>query len=297
MKRTLPITLLIAFGALASFAPVRAAAPATTLGPALTQLGAKYEKGWQFNGQVSLSFRTDQPLTEDAWKEIEALSPKYIWVSSKAIDDAAAARFAKLPLEGLSLDGTAVTEAVFGIVAPIKTLKSFGLSHALGVKGTGATALANHPSLTSISIGGTGFGDVGMKPIATLHLTRLGLNHDQITDAGLAALANHPTLESLMFSPQMTPRITDASLQTVGTLKALKELQINDTVLTYDGGLKFLKGLTNLQKLTLTNIGLSDADLAKLKSDLPKVDVKFTAATEENVNKWKAQFEKKQGHK
>ncbi len=63
-------------------------------------------------------------------------------------------------------------------------------------------------------------------------LTRLQLNHDQITDAGLAALANHPSLEILMFSPQMTPRLTDTCLATVATLKALKELQINDTVLT-----------------------------------------------------------------
>ena len=51
-----------------------------------------------------------------------------------------------------------------------------------------------------------------------------------------------------MFSPQMTPRLTDAALATVATLKALKELTINDTVLTYNGGLKLLKSLPSSAK-------------------------------------------------
>ena len=56
---------------------------------------------------------------------------------------------------------------------------------------------------------------------------------------------------------------------------------------------KLLKALPNLQKLTLTNIGLADADLAKLKADLPRTDIKFTPASEELVAKWKQQLEKK----
>jgi len=291
--RIAPLTLL--FTALFSLATLTATTHAADapLGPALTQIGAKFGKSWQFK-EPYLAFKTDAPLTEDAWKEIETLKPNYISANGKGIDDAAVARLARLPLQGIGLDGTSVTEAVFKTLGQIKTLKQLSMSHVLGIKGTDADALMNHPALAIVSIGGTGFGDAGMKALASLRqLTKLGLNHDQITDAGLAALANHPTLESLMFSPQMTPRITDASLPTVATLKALKELQINDTVLTYDGGLKLLKALPNLQKLTLNNIGLAETDLAKLKADLPKVDIKFTPASAELVAKWQQQLAKK----
>ncbi len=95
-----------------------------------------------------------------------------------------------------------------------------------------------------------------------------------------------------MFSPQMTPRITDATLATVATLKKLTDLTINDTVLTYDGGLKLLKGLPNLQHLTFGKVGISEADLAKLKADLPKVDIKFTPADAPAIEKWQEQYKK-----
>jgi len=59
-------------------------------------------------------------------------------------------------------------------------------------------------------------------------------------DAGVAALANHPALESFMISPQMTPRITDATLATLATIKTLKSIEIDQTVLSYEAGLKQL---------------------------------------------------------
>ncbi len=274
--------------------PLCAAPPAAVPqpGPALTALEAKYGPHWAYKVPV-LSFKAEAPLSEEAWKEIETLSPKAIYVTGKGIDDAALGRFAKLPLEGLSIDNSSLTEAGLAPLKEMKHLQGLGLSHSLSLKGPGLTAIASHPSLTSVSVGGTGVGDAAMAPIASIkQLTKLGLNHDQVTDAGFAALANHPTLENLMYSPQMTPRLTDESLKTVATLKALKELTINDTVLTYDGGLKLLKGLPNLQKLSLGKVGLSEADLAKLKADLPKVDVKFTPAPEDAVAKWRQQLEK-----
>jgi hypothetical protein len=265
---------------------------AADLGPALTALGAKYERGWAFKDPY-LSLKTDVSLSEDAWKEIAALGAKAAYVGGKGIDDAAVARFVKMGMEGLSFDGTSITDAGLAAFKDAKLTK-LGLSHALGLKGPGAAALAGNLTLKELSIGGTGFGDEGMPYIASLkELKRLTLNHDQVTDAGFAALANHPTLEVLMFSPQMTPRLTDASLATVATLKALKELTINDTVLTYDGGLKLLKSLPYLQKVTLGGVGLSEADLGKLKADLPKADIKFTPADAAAVEKWQQRYQNK----
>ncbi len=287
--RHLPLSLLALSATLALAAPETTP---TVLGPVLQNLGAKFETNWQFK-EPALLLKTDTPLSEEAWIEIETLSPKRVAANGKGIDDPAIARFAKLPLEAFSTDGSLMTDAGFESIRKMKSLKGFSLSHALQVKGTGAPAFANHPTLTTVSIGGTGFGDAGMAALGSLkQLTKLSLNHDQITDNGLALLANHPTLESLMFSPQMSPRLTDAALKTVATLKALKELTINDTVLTYEGGLQFLKALPNLQKLALGKVGLSETDLAKLKADLPNVVIKFEPASPEAVEKWHRQFEK-----
>ena len=282
---------LVAAVPLAAFMLALPMLPAAEPGPALKALGATYGKNWAFK-EPYLSLKTDAPLSEEAWKEIAALGTKAAYVGGKGIDDAAVARFAKMGMEGLAFDGTGITDAGLAVFKDAKLTK-LSLSHALALKGAGAVALAGHPTLKELGIGGTGVGDVAMPHIASIKgLTRLQLHHDQITDAGLAALANHPALEVLMFSPQMTPRLTDASLATVATLKALKELTINDTVLTYDGGLKLLKSLPALQKLTLGKVGLSDADLAKLKADLPKVDIKFTPAETDAVEKWRQQFQK-----
>jgi hypothetical protein len=265
---------------------------AADLGPALTALGAKYEKSWAFKDIPYLSLKTDAPLSEDAWKEIAALGPKAAFLEGKGIDDAAAARFVKLGLEGLSFNGAAVTDAGLAVFKDARLTK-LGIAHALDFKGTGATALQGHPTLKEISIGGTAFGDVGMPAVASIKgLVRLQLNHDRVTDTGLSALANHPTLEWLMFSPNMSTGITDGCLATVATLKALKDLTINDTVLTYDGGLKLLKDLPNLQHLTFGKVGISEADLAKLKADLPKVEIKFTPADPAAVEKWLQNYRK-----
>jgi len=277
--------------ALLAFIPGPTAIRAAEPGPALKALGATYGRSWAFK-ESYLSLKTDAPLSEDAWKEIAALGTKAAYIGGKGIDDAAVARFVKMGMEGLAFDGTGITDAGLAAFKDAKLTK-LSLGHALALTGSGAAALTGHPTLKELSIGGTGFGDVGMPHIASIKgLTRLQLNHDRVTDAGLAALAHHPALESLMFSPQMTPRLTDASLATVATLKALKELTINDTVLTYEGGLKLLKALPNLQKLTLGKVGLSDADLAKLKADLPKVDIKFTPAEAGAVEKWQQQLQK-----
>jgi hypothetical protein len=262
------------------------------LGPALSTSGAKLGPTY-FSKDNVLQLKTDTPLSEDAWREIEKLQPHFVGTSGKGIDDAAVARLSKLPLEILYLDGSSMTDAGWAALKDLKSLKKISLSHNLTWTGSGAVALANHSSLTIVGIGGTSFGDVGMPAIASIkQLQSLTLNHARVTDTGLAALANHPTLEILKYSPQMTPRLTDASLKTVATLKALKELGINDTVLTYDGGLKLLKGLPNLQKVTLDKVGLSEADLAKLKADLPKVDIKFTPAAPDAVEKWHQMEEK-----
>jgi hypothetical protein len=288
MKATLPLLLAVAGFASAALA----ADPAPTLGPALTAAGAKISPTYFSKNQV-LQLKADAPLSEDVWKEIEALAPHEIGAGGKGFDDAAVARLAKLPVELLYLDGASLTDDGWVAFKQMTKLKKLSMGHNLTWKGTGAAALANHPSLTSLAIGGSSFGDPGVPAIATIkQLQSLSLFHMGVTDAGLTALANHPAIESLKLSPQGTPRITDECLKTVVTLKALKQLSISDTVLTYDGGLKLLKGLPALQTLTLENIGLSDADLAKLKADLPKVDVKFKPWTPELIAKWEAQREK-----
>ena len=260
------------------------------LGPALTAAGAKLGPTY-FSRNAVLQIKAEAPLPEPVWQEIEVLAPHELGASGKGFDDAAVARLARLPLEVLYLDGSSLTEVGWAVFRSMPHLTKLSLSHNLTWKGAGAASLARHPALLSLSIGGSTFGDTGLPAIASIRqLQRLSLNHATgVTDAGLTALAGHPSLEVLQLSPQGMPRITDECLKTVVTLKALKELTFNDTVLSYDGGLHLLKGLPALQKLTLLNIGLGEADLQKLKADLPKVEIKFTAWAPELVAKWEAQ--------
>jgi len=202
----LPLCLCLAVLCFTATNALAAPLAPPTVPEALKPLDAKIGGHWAFKGTV-LSFKAEQPVTDEQWKAIESLAAGgvvNVYAGGKGIGDADFERFATVPLEGLSVDGATITDGVFASIAKMKTLKALGLSHAMKLTGQGATALAAMPALETISIGGTGFGDAGMAGIAAVKtLKKLNLNHDRMTDVGVAALANHPAIESFMISPQM----------------------------------------------------------------------------------------------
>lgn len=111
-------------------------------------------------------------------------------------------------------------------------------------------------------------------------LKRLSLHLIAITDAGLARLESVSQLESLSLCGLP---ITDAGLERLAHLPHLKHLAIYQGPLLaapdFKGppptaeGLRHLASLPELETLTLEGFPLSDAELERLRQDLPKVRI------------------------
>lgn len=229
-----------------------------------------------------------EPLTAEQWEALTSLPIKVFAATGKGIDDGALDRLSKLPLTSLSLQHPSVTDAGAAALGRMKELKTLTLVHASKLTGKAAAALAGHPSLESVS-SDEGFAAGGTAHLASCpKLKTLRLYHGFVTDETVTPLAKNATIETLNLSPLLTAGVSDAALASLATMTGLKDVTISHTVLTYAGGLNRLKELTNLTKLTLTEVGVSDADLAKLRADLPNVKVVHTPMTAKSRAEWEA---------
>jgi hypothetical protein len=105
--------------------------------------------------------------------------------------------------------------------------------------------------------------DAGLAVIAKFkNLERLHLENTKITDAGVASLATLTTLEYLNLYGTKT---TDAGISKLATAEALKKLFVWQTGVT-QAGAKALEGKVPGLKV---NVGLSDAEIAKLTAPPP----------------------------
>lgn len=128
-------------------------------------------------------------------------------------------------------------------------------------------------------------------------LTYLGLNHTQITDAGLSHLAGLKSLKQL--SLQCT-KITDEGIKNLAPLTGLEWLWLDNNfiadgkpvkfVTLTDAGLANLAPLRNLTHLQLVNTDVTDAGLLHLKA-FPRIEqmsLKGTAVTPTGIKAIKA---------
>ncbi len=160
--------------------------------------------------------------------------------------------------------------------------------------GSGSASLADLPKLEFYACDGSTFNDEGLKACAKLkQISTLHLHHTMATNAGFVHLIGMENLKTLMISTQFSLRIGDGALESIGEIPNLEELEFNETLLTFDGGLKYLKKLTHLKKLLLKETQISDADMATLKAELPEVSVGWTKPKLEDAAKMKAELAKK----
>jgi hypothetical protein len=78
--------------------------------------------------------------------------------------------------------------------------------------------------------------------------------------------------------------IDDSTLATLAKLKSLESLSLDEVRLTH-AGLVQIKALPNLKKLTLQHADIPDADIAKLRADLPGVTIEWKPLTEDERKK------------
>jgi len=172
-------------------------------------------------------------------------------------------------LRDLSLNSTGITDA--------------GLVHLDGLR-----------TLKRLSLCQTAVTDAGLRHLRNLsQLERLDLVGLVVTDRGMGVLPAFPKLTRLavgtldvggpgkprpVYSGPDDPRISDAGLAHLTTLKQLEELSIHDTRIT-DAGLEHVRGLVKLRTLKLSRARITGAGLARLSSlrQLQKLDVSHNA--------------------
>jgi hypothetical protein len=273
-----------------------AAAPAPTVPPVLEPLGTKIGPHYAFKG-TTLSFRCDQPLTEEQWKAIAGLGIRLIATGGKGIDDAAVERLAKLDPEGLILDGSALTDDGCKYLAEMKSLRWLSVGHTNlgknGFAGTGLAQLKAIPTLEKLNFGGTSASDPAMEAIGELsQLKEFSTVHTHFTVASNAALLKLTNLTTLSFGNSMPawdgkPRrlsLTDETLATIAQMPSLENLTLTQARLTLPA-LEKLKALTKLKTLKLNSIEIEPADVDKLRGELPGAKIDFKPLSDEERKK------------
>ncbi len=257
-----------------------------------TLKAAKVEVKFDKAGNATSVFCKESHLiTPEQFKLIGSLKGlKELTLYNKCpLNDETLALLADLPsLEKVGIDGAMFSDAGMKHMAGWKSLKQMTFFHCLNKKeftGAGVAHLKDLPNFESFGCGGSPFTDAGMEAVAKLpKLKDLRVWHTMNTDAGTAKLKDATNLKSVWLAPQFTTRITDQSLEHLAACPSLEEVKITETRLTWDG-LKHLKSLPKLKKLNLDETDISEADLAKLKEELPKVDIIRKPPTEQQL-KW-----------
>jgi len=200
-------------------------------------------------------------------------------------------------LEELGTDGIQVTDAGLKHLANLPNLRSASFFHIAfpdkGFTGAGFAAFKSLPKLERLTVAGTPFNDKGMAAVAELtQLKEFRTWHTYQTQAGNEHLLKLTGLRSLMLGQRLRQyggkpnglSIDDSTLATMAKLKSLESLGLDEVRLTH-AGLVQLKALPNLKKLSLQRADIPEADIAKLRADLPKVTIEWKPLTEDERKK------------
>ena len=232
-----------------------------------------------------LNLNSPVPLTPEQWGAVEELVAagkiRSFVFGGKAGDDTALERLVKMDPESIAFFGGTFTETGAARFEEMKSLKHLITSHAGPPTAKAASSLSNHPALESFA--SDGFGTNAVEHIVSAkHLRQITLQHGLASDANAAILARHPALEKVVLWPHGPYAIlTDAAIPSLATLPNLKDLTLDYSRFTFEAGLKQLKQVRTLEKLNLGNALLSDADLERLKAELPNVAIKYTPMPDE----------------
>jgi len=200
------------------------------------------------------------------------------------------------PLEAFTTNGMQLSDESVKEFAKFKNLRTLTFFHpGKQFTGTGLSQLAELPNLERLSVGGSfAFNDDGMAALSKLkQLQGLRVWHAGNTNEGVRNLKDLPALESLTLGQRLTQK-GDAcpngeTIALLADLKSLKSLELQEARLSCDALVR-LKKLPSLKKLTLNGIDIGDADLERLKKELPGVQVTLTRPNEAAIRRINALF-------
>jgi hypothetical protein len=261
----------------------------------------KKEKG----GTVSeISFSPNVTMTAADYR-LFAQFPQLrkLWMSPSGVmlNDETMAAMGTLPtVEYFFANAGQFTDDGLKAMAGWKGLKSFGLDHWFGppnskaMLGKGLAHLASLPHLEAVRLGGCRVDNEAPRALAKIKtLQKVDLFHTfAVTDDGIEALQALPQLKIIILGPQYTPRITNRTLVHLSRIPSLEEISITETWLTYDDGFVHLKKLPNLKSLKIKLVLAEEKDVARLKAEMPQVNVDWSMPEEMYVARMRKSFKK-----
>ena len=246
---------------------------------------------------IKISFKDCSKLGATEFRligQLKSLKALTLYGQCRGLTDETLAFFAGLTaLEELGTDGIQVTDAGLKQLAALPNLRSASFFHIAypdkGFTGAGFAAFKTLPKLERLTVAGTPFNDKGMAAIAELtQLRDFRTWHTYQTQAGNEQLLKLTHLRSLTLGQRLRQwngkpnplSIDDATLATLAKMKSLESLALDEVRLTH-AALVQLKALPNLKKLSLQRADISEADIAKLRADLPGVTIEWKPLTAE----------------
>ena len=246
---------------------------------------------------TGLAFSDCSKLTAGDYAQIRQLTQVKLLNFGKGFDDSALkALGAATGIETLSTNGMDVSDEGVRALAACTGLRTISIFHpGKRLTGTGLAALAALPHLERLTVAGSvAFADEGMAAVATLtQLKNFRTWHSGVTIEGVKKLVALKQLTSINLGQRLsnTPPTTlsDAALPVLAELPLLEDVGLMEARLTL-GALSELKKLTHLKRLTLDGIEIAESDIAALKQQLPKSEVRWTPPNETNKKRIDALF-------
>jgi len=233
--------------------------------------------GWQFDSRIEppIPKWLLSRLGVDFFYNVVEVNLVYDFDSGAAeanpnVTDAALPHLESFPkLRALYLKETQATDDGLRLVGKLKGLTDLYMWDAANVTDEGIFHLSGLSNLKNIHVSNSQIGDESLRVLGSLPLVQsMSLQGNHFTDQGLAHLQDCATLHELWIGMGPTT-ITDAGMSFLRQLTNLEGLDLSNTRVTGDG-LAQLAGLTKLKALYLSG---TNADSSALRKALPKCSI------------------------
>ncbi|MEK0445429.1 MAG: hypothetical protein RLZZ399_750 [Verrucomicrobiota bacterium] len=229
------------------------------------------ELRWK-NGLLEIRLSSAWPLTDAHWEAVASLKPRAFYFNHMALRDADMDRLVALDPVELYLRVNPISGQGAAKFGRMRNLKSLDTHHMHKPTPEAAEALSQHPSLEYLRTAG----DFCIEALRAPALKSVELAETAATIARVEELAAHSRIEFLSLYAYNILTVDDACLRSVAKIQTLKAVRLAYASVTYEGGLKHLLSLPQLERLELFVSDISEGDLAQLKAAAPRVHVKFS---------------------
>ncbi len=197
-------------------------------------------------------------------------------------------------LESIMINGTVLTDDGYKHFTAFPKLKKLSIFHPSrkleAFNGSGLSHLKEIPALEALTFAGATAGDEALEAVGQLtQLQSFREWHNTETSDGLKHLTKLKNLKSIRLGQRLpswgkdTPASFDNdSIAILAKIPSLESIELTEARLNYDAVVQ-LKDLPNLKKLIIGQVDISEADVEKLRTAMPNVEIKWEPLTDEQA--------------